>query len=228
MTMVPSADCLNVYYQDGAYRCLPGPIATGPSLGSQALNAFPWYDNTQAVALLFAGTSGGISQLEDGIWSPVGVENSISVSPASWNLRLALDGLTSVYPWKLATTLGSISVSGGLIYSGTLFAGASGNITGFISGTCGSMSPASDNNGNAIYALQYAFRTIPTAHYTTSFSISATVSATYFSSIVFSSIGTTLYATNAAFGTSGGQSTWTWGGALSIASGGNYPVKINH
>lgn len=68
---VPVADCLNVYFQDGAYRNLPAPASIGPALGFQCLNAVTWYDQVAQQEIIFAAGANSISELIDGAWSSV-------------------------------------------------------------------------------------------------------------------------------------------------------------
>lgn len=70
-TEIAVADCLNVYWQDGAYRCLPAMASFGPSLGAQALDCFTWYDNTQGKEVVFAATANGFFTLIDGVWTAI-------------------------------------------------------------------------------------------------------------------------------------------------------------
>lgn len=226
---VPSADCLNVYYQDGAYRCLPGLSAFGPALGAQCLQAFNWYDNTDTVEILFGATANGISQLVDGIWSPVGVENVIVVQPASWaSLRTTFSGLISVAPMKAQTTWAGagLTVSGGTIYNGTLKAGVSsdGNSTGFKIATFGTMTPPNDQQGHPIGALLNQFLPGP-GNNRTIFTINALVPSNYFSTLSVVNV-TTLASSAAGFSQSGGTSTWLWAGSLGVGLGNSYSVII--
>ena len=59
-TDIACADCSNVYYSDGGYRCLPAPASIGASLPAQCLGAFTYYDNVGAMQLIFAGTQDAI------------------------------------------------------------------------------------------------------------------------------------------------------------------------
>lgn len=77
-TPLPVADCLNVYWQDGAYRCLPAPSAIGPTLGIPILNAVNWYDEPSGEEQVFAGTANGLFVLLDGAWYPLPVESNSS------------------------------------------------------------------------------------------------------------------------------------------------------
>ena len=227
---VPTADCLNVYYQDGQYRCLPGLNPFGPALGAQALQAFNWYDNTDAVEILFAATANGIQELIDGVWSPVGVENVIVVQPASWaTLRTTFTGLVSVAPMKAATTWkgAGLTVSGGSIYNGTLKAGVSsdGNSTGFKIATFGTMTPASDQQGHPFGALLNQFLPGP-GNNRTILTINALLPQNYFSTLNVTQISLTLASSAASYSQSGGTTTWLWAGSLGVGLGNSYTVII--
>jgi hypothetical protein len=81
---VPVADCLNVYFQDGAYRVLPSLSSIGPALGYQSLNAFTWYDQVSQKETVFAAGANSISQLIDGSW------NSVPISAGAQLLNTTL------------------------------------------------------------------------------------------------------------------------------------------
>lgn len=97
---LPAADCLNVYWQDSSYRCLPSLASIGPSLGTPILDCFTWYDNTQGKEVLFATTANGLWTLVDGVWSSVSIETQEGVTGFSISIRLgSVKGLaTSVSP----------------------------------------------------------------------------------------------------------------------------------
>lgn len=75
-TELPVADCKNVYWQDAAYRCLPGLLSLGPSLGTPILDCFTWYDNTQQKEVLFAATANGLFTMIDQVWSEISTQTS--------------------------------------------------------------------------------------------------------------------------------------------------------
>lgn len=97
-TALPCADCLNVYYQDAAYRCLPAPQAIGPTLGTPILDAFTWYDDTQGKEIIFAATANGFYTLIDGAWSAIPTETQETA------LGLAI-GISLGSPVGLATAV---------------------------------------------------------------------------------------------------------------------------
>jgi len=68
---IPAVDCLNVFWQDSSYRCLPSLASIGPSLGTQILDAFTWYDNTQGKEVLFVATANGFFTMVDRVWTEV-------------------------------------------------------------------------------------------------------------------------------------------------------------
>lgn len=75
-TEIPTADCSNVYWQDGAYRSMPAAASFGPTLGVQALGCFSWYDGTQGKEVVFGATANGVYQLIDGVWSEISTQTS--------------------------------------------------------------------------------------------------------------------------------------------------------
>lgn len=89
-TELPVADCLNVYYADSSYRCLPGPSSIGPTLGTPILDAFTWYDNTGGKEIVFAATANGFSQLEDGVWTQIPLQVNASAGTVGLAISLAL------------------------------------------------------------------------------------------------------------------------------------------
>lgn len=99
-TQLPVADCENVYWQDAAYRCLPAPAPTGPSLGTPILDCFTWYDNSEQKEVLFAATANGLSALIDGAWSALSIETEEGATGLSISMALgAAQGLaTSIAP----------------------------------------------------------------------------------------------------------------------------------
>lgn len=70
-TPIPCADCLNVYYQDGNFRVLPGLASTAPALAAQCLGAMSLYDDVAQEQAVFAGTTGAIYELIDGAWTSI-------------------------------------------------------------------------------------------------------------------------------------------------------------
>src|SRR6185437_6444198 len=106
-TELPVADCQNVYWQDAAYRCLPGLASIGPSLGTPILDAFTWYDNTQQKEVLFALTANGAFTMIDQVWSAISTETNESAVGLALSVQLGL-------PQALATAMSptSQSVSG--------------------------------------------------------------------------------------------------------------------
>lgn len=87
-TELPAADCLNVYWQDGSYRCMPSLASFGPTLGTQVLDCFTWYDNTQQKEVLFAATANGFFTLIDGVWSEIATQTNESAGGLAISLKL--------------------------------------------------------------------------------------------------------------------------------------------
>lgn len=84
--MVPLADVLNVYFQNGSYKSIASPANstingnTIAALSDQALAAFSYFDNVAQQETIFAGTQGGIQQLKpDGTWIMVPFISSLNV-----------------------------------------------------------------------------------------------------------------------------------------------------
>jgi hypothetical protein len=105
-TELPVADCQNVYWQDGAYRCLPGLSSIGPTLGTPILSCFTWYDNTQSKEIVFAATANGFFQLEDGVWTQIPVQQNASAGTVGFAINIGLGS-----PTGLATAMSPTSES---------------------------------------------------------------------------------------------------------------------
>jgi len=99
---IPAVDCLNVFWQDASYRCLPSLASIGPSLGTQILDAFTWYDNTQGKEVLFTATANGFFTLVDGVWTEV--STVIQEGAAGLAISLKLGTVTG-----LATAMSPVS-----------------------------------------------------------------------------------------------------------------------
>ena len=227
---VPVADCLNVYYQDGAYRCLPNTNAIGAPLTSPSLSAYSWYDTVGAEEILFTAQAGTIYALVAGVWQPLPIETSITVSVNPWTLSTVLDGLTSVSPWKLSTGLGNIVAVGGNIFQATLTAGqsTSNNATfvGYSYASYGSLNPTVDTRGHTITTITGVTNTRTNVS-SISLTIKAVLAQNYFTTLKFPSLGTNLTSSSASsFTTTGGVSTWNWIGQIGFIYGYSYPVQI--
>lgn len=157
-TQIPCADVLNVYYQDGAYRCLPSlaPIASG-AIGT-VVSAFTYYDNVGAQDIVFIATANGIETLIDGVYTPVAFETDASVTGTGLALKSSLAGTITGAGLQLTSTLGS----GTGVASSPLHASASPTTTsGFCTGTpsCTAITTstvtASGGSGHYTYAWSY-------------------------------------------------------------------------
>jgi hypothetical protein len=201
---VPAADCLNVYYADGAYRSIPSPASIGPALGFQALNAFSWYDNSTGEEYIFAAGNGQISALINGIWQPLPLGGSFGLTLAQGVITAVID-----------------------ILRATLVAGSfSSETSGYIAGTTGSLTPSTDANGNIVTQLTLFTQPPPRSNYMILLISPPGLGAAYFHEL---QIGTqSALASAATYSSSAGGSSWQWSGAnaLSIVSGDEYTVQI--
>jgi hypothetical protein len=96
-TELPSADTLNVFYQDAAYRCLPGPSPFASSLGTPVLDAFTWYDNTAGKEIVFLATANGFFILEDGAYTPVPTQVNVGALGLALSIALGSTGVVNVW-----------------------------------------------------------------------------------------------------------------------------------
>jgi hypothetical protein len=152
-TPVPSADCLNVYYADGAYRSMPAPASIGAPADSPIVNAVTWYDDTDQQEIVFAASANGIEQLIDGVWSVVPVATSITIPAFGHLIGITLAGMNRATGQGIALRLGTATVQG-QIFNGIIGVGTSGNYSGFgetpaSASSFGSLTPYTDINGNA-------------------------------------------------------------------------------
>ena len=97
---VPCADCLNVYYANGAYKSIPslavGSIDGNPvaALSAQALQAISYYDNVEQQETIFVGTQTGIQQLgANGMWSTVPFLTNQSAAIVGQSIGFAIGNL---------------------------------------------------------------------------------------------------------------------------------------
>ena len=106
-TELPSADTLNVFYQDAAYRCLPGPSPFASSLGTPVLDAFTWYDNTAGKEIVFLATANGFFILEDGAYTAVPTQ--VSEGALGLAISIALGSPAGVAVWLSPSSESGIS-----------------------------------------------------------------------------------------------------------------------
>lgn len=239
---VACADVLNVYFQDGTFRCLPSPQAFAPSVGAQVLTAFTWYDEVNGQEIVFTGNSAGITALVSAVIggplvpTTIGVENALNITVTGVSLKLVLGGKVQPLPVKLGLTLGTptITRTNGTIFTGTMVPGTSGQgkppnttqTTGYQYGVIGSLSPTSDFNHHTISAI---YSQAATFNGTTTFRTYVTINAANLGQAYFAALtvgGTSLPTSAAQYGSSGGVSSWAWSGALSIVAGNTYSVKL--
>lgn len=219
---VPLADLLNVFYADGNYRSLPGPVAVGPSLGSQALGAFSWYDNTAGQEMIFAAGANAVSALINGAWASVPIFNALSVSVTGFSMSLRLGGFVQALGMSMTFTLGTVSASGQL-FNGTLtVASGGGGALGFSSGFYGALTPAADTSGNTITEIAQVSGSTFLRFSTPS------LGATYFNTLSFPSYSKTFTSGSATYSTDGSTySQWQWAGGISVSfTTGNTPVVL--
>jgi hypothetical protein len=103
-TELPVADCNNVYYQDGGYRCIPGLAAVGPTLGTPILQCFTWYDNTAGKEIIFAATANGFYTLVDSTWTQIPVQQNASAGTVGFAVSLGLGTPIGLATWATPTS----------------------------------------------------------------------------------------------------------------------------
>lgn len=79
-TMVPLADCLNIFFANGSYQSVSSPAAATidgnavQALADTPVSAFSYFDTTESQETVFVGTPSGVWQLNpDGTWSAVAI-----------------------------------------------------------------------------------------------------------------------------------------------------------
>jgi hypothetical protein len=219
---VPCADCLNVYYQDGAYRCVPSPQPIGPSLGSQALNAFTWYDETSGDEIVFAATANGISGLTSDEWISIPVLNALSIALSGLSLKLNVGAAILLQSNGITLSQGSVAITRSELLSASMLTGeqAGGIQTGYQSGSFGQLSPSTDVNGNLVTVLKTNSDNI---------TLTLTIATAGLGQSYFSSINTTVAtytSASATYSSSGGVSTWVWPDNPFFNPGTSYPITI--
>lgn len=220
---MPCADCLNVYYQDGAYRCVPSPQSIGPSLAAQALNAFTWYDETSGNEIIFAATANGISGLTSDVWTAIPVLNALSVALTGLSLKINVGAAILPTGLGIALSQGSITITRGQRLNATMLAGQNGggNNNGYRSGGFGSLSPSTDTGGNLVTAVE-ANETTDTLTLTIN---TGSLGQSYFSSLFISNTGT-FTSSSATYSSSGAVSTWVWSTNADFVNNDSYSVIL--
>jgi hypothetical protein len=282
--IVPVADCLNVYYQDGAYRTLPGPASIGPALGFQCLNATTWYDLVNQKEAIFAAGTNAISELVDGAWSavPISAGRQLlngtitpatsganvgystagpygSLTPAAdinnnvvglinqensptlgFTLTLKTANLGANYFATIAfPSLGVSLPASSATYSTSSFTtllnttvtpalfGIGNQDTGYqLSPAEGTISSGTDSNGNVVALINQFVSQIGSGQFFTFTLNTASLGATYFSTLQIPSLGITLLASSATYSTGAGQSSWQWNTYVPWNAGTAYNVLI--
>lgn len=234
---VPCADCLNVYYQDAAFRCLPGPNPLGPTLGTQALNLFSGYDNIAANNYVYAATANGISIFQNGVWGAVPVEPSVTVALTGIGMQFNTGGTggigaqRAITGMRMNTGTGKVGTSGGFLYSGTMVAGftqsglgGTTTTTGYQSGQFGSLSPTTTYAGITVTSLATTVRSNGSS---TEVALVGVLPQNYFTRLTIPTISVSLASASASsFLQSGNTAIWTWSGAISLLSGNSYAVRL--
>ena len=234
-TEVPSADCLNVYYQDAAFRCLPAPAPFGPAAAVALLNAFTYYDDVANQEIVFGATEdGAIYALIDGVWQPITVETETVVQgvgvSATFSLASTVTGASLTGTFRLGFLPNAAK---GQLYNGILGAALINPVDddiGFVSGSGGSLSPPQDfdngpgtpialhtfGSGASWYLqLEYAEADIIQNYFSTLIVAGMTFASSAASYIAVSPDGTTIW--NWPFGSNPGL----------FMPGANYPVVMN-
>lgn len=244
---VPTADVMNVYYQDGNYQCLPSPASFGPTLTNQVLTSFTWYDRVNGQEIVFNGESGGIEALISTIIGgpltvqAIPVENTLTVFVTGMSMRVSLFGQIYPLPLNLSLSLGTPTYSAvnGFTYKGTMVAGEINNsghqgsiITiGFIYGDIGSINPANDLRGHKIGSITTSENIItglPTTYHTSVVIDAPNLGAGYFTKFLIPTIGVSLATANAGYSTTSTNSAWVWNNqSINLVSGNSYAVELS-
>jgi hypothetical protein len=184
--------------------------------------------------LVFVGTQDAIYAVDAGVNTLIPIENSAVVSVSGWSLNMRLAGTTLVLPFKLTSKLGTVAVSGGSIYSGTLGAAAgtiAGNpYVGFASGNFGTLSPASDLMGDPITQVISGISTFGAGYPALTVRFGPAVPPS-FKSVSFPSLGLTYLTSSAVVHGNSGLGphfvAYEWPSPPSFVAGNAYAVKFN-
>lgn len=203
IVQVPTADALNCYYQDGAYRSIPGPASIGPALGSRVLNAFTWYDTSTGNELVFSGSVDSLNELLSGAWSAV----PIGGSPLAFKLTIT-QGTPTFINGLLNAQITVGNVTSGLTYHGF----ASGNVGSWTAGAIGSLSPVFDVFGHLVGVFGVSDFITPHGVAQTIYLIyqNASLGASYFTTVSSGVLTSNLTSASATYTTGSGFSQWVW------------------
>ena len=207
-TEIPSSDCLNVYYRDGAFRCLPAPAAAGPAASAQVLNALTWYDNVEGQEIIFGATASTINTLIDGVWSTIPFAQSVTIQGVGLSLAIRLGATNPGRGVTITTTLGS-GVARGQLFNGTVYVDdvyGDGSLIEFAAGGTGILTPANDVNGNQITN----FRSGTYLQTGIAIASAASLGQSYFSTLTNNANTLLTSSGYCTYGYSGGVSSWEW------------------
>lgn len=220
---LPCADCQNVYFQDGNYQTLPGLNALGPAAPSQVLSAYSWYDQTDAEEIVFAGSSFGISEMVDQMWSDVPLSTGVTaVQSFGVTLQFSLSGQVKSTGIALGLTLGRSTAFERLL-TATLVAGANVVVNGYVAGTIGSLTPSTDLFGHLVSVISNQLG-VPGG---SSVRINtANLGADYFTSLSVPALGVLLQSSDATYSSTAGASTWVFGTTIPFVTGNSYSVQM--
>lgn len=237
--MVPLADVLNVYFQNGSYKSIASPANstingnTIAALSDQALAAFSYFDNVAQQETIFAGTQGGIQQLKpDGTWITVPFISSLNVGLIGASMSFSVGNFANTNKLRgstltfttgvmnpvlsgIAFVAGSYSASG-INYSGINRQGHPGPIPGF---------------GTAIFAnIEFgSFQTLMDVTAEGSFLIVGTATnpgQSAFASILSNGVTQTSASAIYSFSAASQQATWEFPLAFGFAQGTTYQVLL--
>lgn len=251
---IPCADILNVFYSNGSYRSIPGPIAATidgnpiAAISTTPVSAFSFFDNVAQQETVFAGTAVGVQQLNaDGSWSMINLVTSQSAQLVGQSMKLALGNFlntTSLSSMVITSTIGKFSVqlTGATIVAGqivTAFPGSkvspgapSSYLTGYSSvipivGTLAGQGTLFGGKVQIVRDYYGGDGSIP-AGATFSVGTASDPGKSVFTTITAN--GTTLTSAAAGYGYSSAtqQATWFWAGSFfGLAPGTTYPITFS-
>lgn len=142
-TELPVADCLNVYYQDAAYRCMPSLSAIGPSLGTQALAGVTWYDDTAGKEIVFMAAANGFFQLVDGSWSAIPLQVNASAGTVGLAVSIALGSPFATSVWITPSSQSASNDTSGYTFGAFTANAGNGTVSAYSWTFSGSSGPGS-------------------------------------------------------------------------------------
>jgi hypothetical protein len=244
--VIPCADCLNVFYANGAYQSMASPAAatidgnTVAALTNQAVGAFSYFDNVQQQETIFVGTSGGIQQLATtGFWNTVPFVTQLSVSVSGLSLTFVAGPLPNtdrLIGVATSFTLGTVTIGieGTVIIAALLTEQGYGSphgggviesqTVGYRLGAQGGTLVSTNLPIGAVVQLSDFISGGYGQSATFSLSVTPDPGATAYTQITAN--GTTQLFASATYSWTTGVSTWVFPKAFGLAAGTTYAVTV--